>query len=224
MTALEAAGIGQRYGGRTALFPLDLRLERGDRLAVLGANGAGKTTLLRVLATVTRPSSGSLSIFGVDALKDRAAARRRAGYLGHGLGLYPVLTAAENLRFFTALAGAPAAAATRARELVELPAAVDARPVRELSRGMQQRLALARSLLHDPDLWVVDEPDASLDATGGGLLARLMDGRTVVMATHDRDLAAALCARSLTLDAGRVASRRGPGAPGGPFDRLEVVG
>ncbi|MGH7778143.1 MAG: ABC transporter ATP-binding protein, partial [Candidatus Dormibacterales bacterium] len=140
----------------------------------------------------------------LDALRERAAARRRVGYLGHGLGLYPVLTGLENLAFYAALAGLPRGSAEAAWEAAELPRSAARRPVQELSRGMQQRLALSRSLLHDPALWIVDEPDASLDEAGASLLGRLMGTRTVVMATHDRELGAALCGRALLLEAGRA--------------------
>lgn len=186
-----------------ALEPLDLDLEAGERLAVLGPNGAGKTSLLRILATAARPASGQLEIGGLDALRRRQDVRRRVGYLAHQPALYPTLTALENVAFFARLHGLPAVTATRALARCGLGGLAD-RPASELSRGLLQRVALARSLVHDPALWILDEPDASLDADGRDLLAELAAGRTVVLATHDTELAMRLCRRTLPLRDGRV--------------------
>jgi heme ABC exporter ATP-binding subunit CcmA len=202
VTTVLARGVSFRYGADVALHPLGIDLEAGDRLAVLGGNGAGKTTLLRMLATAARPSSGTLHLLGLEAVRDRTRLRARIGYCGHQPGLYGALSALENLRFYCILYGLPRSRAAEALELVGL-AGTD-RPASELSRGMQQRLAIARSVLHDPELWVLDEPDASLDNEGRLLLSRLAGGRTLVLATHDRELAAELCDRTLTLRDGRV--------------------
>ena len=204
--AVEAQRLVQRFGRTTVLFGVDLELDQGARLAVLGDNGAGKTTLLRILATAARPYRGELRLFGLDGLRQRAAVRPRIGWLAHQPGLYPALTALENLEFFATLHSLPAGRATECLELVGL-SGEPARLASELSRGRQQRLAIARSLLHDPELWVVDEPDTSLDADGRRLLARLAEGRTVILATHDRELAGRVCDRSLELRAGRVLER-----------------
>jgi heme ABC exporter ATP-binding subunit CcmA len=185
------------------LGPLDLELEPGGRLAVLGGNGSGKTTLLRLLATAARPAAGSLELLGRDAVRERSELRRRTGYVGHDLGLYPNLSALENLRFFCRLHGLPAARAAEALALLDLEDEAE-RPASELSRGKRLRLALARSLLHDPELWILDEPEAGLDAAGRDLLDRLGAHRTLVVATHDRALAGTLCDRSMTLVDGRV--------------------
>ncbi len=202
MRVVEARGLAQRFGSLEALHSLDLDLEAGERLAVLGDNGAGKTTLLRLLATAARPAAGELCLFGLDGLRDRARLRSRIGFLAHQPGLYPALTAAENLRFFAALYGADKEGVEPL--LAHAGLAGDERLVGELSRGLQQRLALVRSVLHDPQLWILDEPDAGLDAGGGALLERLAEGRTLVLATHDRALARRLCGRSLTLREGRA--------------------
>ena len=201
--AIVARGLSQRFGARQALRALDLELAAGDRLAVLGDNGAGKTTLLRLLATVARPNAGTLQLFGLDAVRQRAALRPRIGYLAHQPGLYPALTALENLEFFCVLHGIDRSTAAEALVRVELTG-VESRPAGELSRGMQQRLGIARSLLHDPELVVLDEPDASLDAAGRSLLGRLLEGRTVVLASHDVGFARATCERSLRLREGRA--------------------
>jgi heme ABC exporter ATP-binding subunit CcmA len=212
VTAVLARGVSLRYGAEVALHPLDIELAAGERLAVLGGNGAGKTTLLRMLATAARPSAGTLELLGLDAVRDRARLRARIGYCGHQPGLYGALSALENLRFYCVLYGLSRSRAVEALELVGL-ARTD-RPAAELSRGMQQRLAVARSVLHDPELWVLDEPDASLDDEGRLLLSGLAAGRTVVLATHDRELAEELCDRTLTLREGRVEQ---------PAKRLEQV-
>jgi heme ABC exporter ATP-binding subunit CcmA len=204
LSAVLGHGVAQRFGARQLLFPLDLEVATGERLAVLGGNGAGKTTLLRMLATAARPASGSLQLLGRDAVRERTELRRRIGYVAHEPGLYPNLSVLENLRFFCSLHGLIRSRADAALQLLGLRPDADRR-AGELSRGRQQRLALARSLLHEPELWILDEPDSSLDATGRELLGALMEGRTVVMATHDGGLAAGLCTRSITLQEGRLA-------------------
>ena len=204
--AVEARGLVQRFGRATVLFGVDVELAAGARMAVLGDNGAGKTTLLRILATAARPLRGELRLFGLDALRRRPEVRPRIGWLAHQPGLYPALTARENLAFFAALYSLPSERADECLELVGL-AAEAGRPAGELSRGRQQRLAIARTLLHEPELWILDEPDTSLDAAGRDLLVRLTEGRSVILATHDRELAARACDSSLELRGGRVLER-----------------
>ena len=198
MRAVEAVGLRQRYGTRTARGPLDLILEAGESLAVLGENGSGKTTLLRLLATAARPSGGELRLLGLDAATQRPELRRRIGYLSDVAGHYPALTALENLEFFCDLHGIHRSRARGTLEVVGLGAAAGKRAA-ELSRGMAQRLGLARAVLHAPELLVLDEPDAGLDEEGREVLARVAAGKTLVMATHDRELAARLCGRALDL-------------------------
>ena len=201
-TVVAARGLVQVFGSRVALGPIDLALAAGERLAVLGDNGAGKTTLLRILATAARPAAGDLDLFGLDASRKRERVRARLGYLGHLPGLYAALTARENLEFFATLHEVDRRRVAEALAATGLEAVAGDR-VERLSRGQLQRLALARTVLHDPELLVLDEPDASLDAAGRTLLRTLMEGRTVVMATHDRILARELCGRGLLLRAGR---------------------
>jgi heme ABC exporter ATP-binding subunit CcmA len=214
MSAIEASGLCQGYGTNPVLHEVHLQVEPGERVAVLGENGAGKTTLLRLLATAARPTAGTLRLLGQDATRARSQLRRRIGYLAHEPGLYPQLTTLENLEFFCSLL---AVGRGRAREMIELVGLQPAArvPAAELSRGMRQRLALGRSLLHEPELWILDEPDASLDEPGRELLAKLARGRTLVMATHDRVLGGSLCTRLLDLRGGRLET---------PLSRLEVVG
>jgi ABC-type multidrug transport system ATPase subunit len=140
---------------------------------------------------------------GLDALKERRRLRARMGYIAHSAGLYPALTAAENLAFFCDLRGADRSRVAEVLDLAGLTLFAG-RKASDLSRGMQQRLAIARAVLHDPLLLVLDEPDASLDTEGAEVLARVMQGRTAVVATHDHALATRLCQRSLVLRKGRV--------------------
>jgi heme ABC exporter ATP-binding subunit CcmA len=202
--AVSARGLVQRFGERLALGPLDLELGSGERIAVLGGNGAGKTSLLRLLATAARPAAGRLELFGLDAARQRDRLRARLGYVGHQPGLHPALTVRETLELFATLHGTGKEGVGEQLDVVGLGRLAGQR-VDRLSRGQQQRLALARAVLHDPELLVLDEPDASLDAEGRGLLGQLVRGRTLVMATHDRALARELCGRGLLLHGGRDA-------------------
>ena len=202
MSFLVANGITHRFGHEVALDSVDLVLDTGEHMAVLGENGAGKTTLLRILGTALRPSEGRLAIGGLDAFRERSRLRHYIGYVAHAPGLYPALSALENLEFFCDLHDVKR---SRAPELVEVVglSQVAHRPAGQLSRGMQQRLAIARSIIHSPKMLVLDEPDASLGSDAAELLTRLMQGRTVVLSTHDHALANRLCPRTLVLRHGR---------------------
>ncbi|MBI2911512.1 MAG: heme ABC exporter ATP-binding protein CcmA [Chloroflexi bacterium] len=173
--ALETHGLGKAFGGRFVLRDLDLRLPWGRRLVVFGANGAGKTTLQRVCATLSRPTRGWLTVAGLDPLKDVAVARRAIGVVAHQTYLYVELTVGENLAYYGRLYGV----ADLQKRIVALLATLgllDRRddPVRLLSRGQQQRLALARALLHEPRLLLLDEPDSGLDQAGFAVLRHLL--------------------------------------------------
>jgi heme exporter protein A len=202
VSAIVAHELTQRFGSEVALDAVDLALDQGEHLAVLGDNGAGKTTLLRILATAARPTSGQLEIFGLDAVRERKALRARIGFVAHAPGLYPALSAVENLEFFCALHDVDRKRVPEALALVGLTD-VARRPAGSLSRGEQQRLAIGRAVLHGPRLLVLDEPDASLDSGGPDLLANVMRDRTVVLATHDHALASRLCQRTVVLRNGR---------------------
>ncbi len=203
MSAIVASSVTQRFGSDLALDAVDLAVDSGEHIAVLGENGAGKTTLLRILATAARPTSGSLEIFGLNALVERRLLRARIGFVAHASGLYPALSASENLEFFRTLHGVDRGRVAEVLDLVGL-GEVAHRPAGKLSRGAQQRLAIARAVLHDPRLLVLDEPDASLDSGGADLLGRVMRGRTAIIATHDHALANRLCQRTLELRRGRA--------------------
>ena len=202
MSVIVGNGLTHWYGHDLALDSVDLVVDGAEHMAVLGDNGAGKTTLLRILATALRPTSGALEIAGLNAFREKRRLRHYLGYVGHALGLYPALTAAENLEFFCDLQDVSRARVDPALEAVGLRAEADRR-ADALSRGMQQRLAIARAILHEPRLLILDEPDASLGADAADLLASVMRDRTVVLATHDHALANRLCPRTLTLRHGR---------------------
>jgi heme exporter protein A len=202
MSILVANGLTHWFGKEVALESIDLVVDAGEHMAVLGENGAGKTTLLRILATAARPTSGRLQIMGLDALAERRRLRRRIGFVAHAPGLYPALTVSENLEFFCTLQDVSRSRVAETLAIVGL-GEVAGRPAGQLSRGMQQRLAIGRAILHDPKLLVLDEPDSSLGSDGAELLAAVMRERTVVLATHDHALANKLCQRTLVLRHGR---------------------
>src|SRR3984893_12430261 len=154
MSTIIGPPLTQRFGAEVALDAVDLAVDAGEHLAVLGENGAGKTTLLRIVATAARPTSGTLQIFGLDAMVERRRLRARIGIVAHAPGLYPALSAAENLAFFCTLQGGDRARVAEVLDLVGL-ADVARRPAGRLSRGAQQRLAIARAVLHDPQLLVL---------------------------------------------------------------------
>ncbi|TMF95212.1 MAG: heme ABC exporter ATP-binding protein CcmA [Chloroflexi bacterium] len=202
MSFVVANGLTHWFGRELVLEGVDLVVDTGEHMAVLGDNGAGKTTLLRVLATALRPTAGRLQIAGLDAFREKRRLRHHVGYLAHAPGLYPALSAVENLEFFCDL---QEVSRTRVEEALDIVAmtSVARRRADQLSRGMQQRLAIARAILHEPRLLVLDEPDASLGEDAAELLTRVMQGKTVIMATHDRALANRLCQRTLELRHGR---------------------
>jgi heme exporter protein A len=185
--ALEVDGLTRLYGEREALAAVSLSLGEGQTLVVLGPNGAGKTTLLRVLATLLRPHAGVVRVLGSSLPGEGWAVRGRIGLLGHEPLLYRELTARENLGYHARLHGV---AGERVEELLgAVGMSARARePVRTLSRGMVQRVAIARTLLHDPPLLLLDEPRANLDPAGAELVEPLIGpscGRTRVVCSHD---------------------------------------
>jgi heme exporter protein A len=203
------------YGERVALRGISVELGPGETLAVLGPNGAGKTTLLRVLATLLRPSAGSVSVLGAELPRQAWRARGRIGYVGHRPLLYRDLSAAENLRFHSRLHGLGPAGIARAAELLErvgMSARVDERAA-NLSAGMAQRVAICRALLHEPELLLLDEPFSHLDPAGAALVEPLIAARpdrARVIVTHDVQAGLARAERVLALSPGGGVVYEGP--------------
>ncbi len=202
--------VSRHYGRQRALSRVSLAAGAGEIVGLLGPNGAGKSTLLGVLATLVAPSRGRVLYGGQSARELGAALRGRLGYLSHDLQLYPELTAGENLDFFARLYGdrEPARRVAAALARARLTDRGDDRVV-GFSRGMRQRLALERALLHEPRLVLLDEPFTGLDERSvGDFVARLRElraaGRIVLLATHDLDIVDGLLDRAVVLRAGRT--------------------
>jgi ABC-type multidrug transport system ATPase subunit len=207
VVAVTCDGLVRRFGERAALDGVDLRVAEGEFVLVTGPNGAGKTTLLRVLATVLRPSAGGVSVGGHELPRAAEKARPLIGYVAHGPLTYPGLTARENLELYAALYGVPADGIGRALDRVGLGAR-GGDLVSEFSRGMGQRLALARACLHGPALLLLDEPTAGLDADGRDLLREVLaePGRTVIVSTHEPGWFGGLATTEVPIRDGRVAA------------------
>jgi len=216
MTVVEAEAVGKAFGRTRVLRDVSLRVDAGEALVLFGQNGAGKSTLLRLCATLYAPTSGVLRLFGSAA--SEPAVRRRIGFVSHQSFLYPDLSAHENLSFYARLYGLPDPDGAAAGWLSRVGLGdAGSRPVRVFSRGMEQRLALARALLHAPELLLFDEPWSALDAAGAGLLSALLrslraEGRTLIVATHDFERGLALADRAVILHGGRVAWEGSRGA------------
>ena len=220
--AIAAESLEKRFGHAVALRDVDLEIPAGASLAVLGPNGAGKTTLLRLMAGLVRPTAGSLRVAGHRAGSRRA--RARVGWIGHATSLYAALTARENLHFAARLHGVSDAAA-RVDELladVGLERAAD-RTAGAFSRGMAQRLSIARGLVHDPEVVLLDEPFTGLDRRAAESLAERLaglrrSGRTLVLVTHDARRAARVADTAIVLADGCVVRRLG----GSGLDPVEL--
>ena len=187
--AIETADLTRRFGRRTAIRNLTFQVHEGECLALFGPNGAGKTTLLRVLAGLLRPTSGSARVAGV-ALPGGSESRAVVGLISHQTMLYAALTALENVEFTARLYGVPdpRAAAMRALDRMRLADRADS-VVRSLSRGMQQRVSIARAIVHEPRVVLLDEPYTGLDESGAGALSEALtslrsSGAALVLVTH----------------------------------------
>ena len=205
---VEAENLQKTFAWVPVLDDVSCCIAAGEIIGIFGPNGAGKTTFLRLLATLLKPSGGTLTLFG--GAPYEPAVRRKLGFLGHESFLYPDLTPRENLTFYG-----------RAYCLTDLPNRIadiltqvglhdwGNTPVRTFSRGMEQRLALARALLHEPDLLLLDEPYTGLDSYGVAILQHALahaktQGKTVMLTTHDFALGLALCDRALIFNRGRL--------------------
>jgi ABC-type multidrug transport system ATPase subunit len=209
--AVTVEEISRTFGRRRALTRVSFRAPAGTILGLLGPNGAGKSTMLAILATLMRPTSGRIRFGPLDPATAGARLRARIGVLGHDLLLYPELTARENLAFFAGLHHLPDPhdAATHALRRAGLADRGDD-PVGSFSRGMRQRVALERALIHGPRAVLLDEPFTGLDdASARALVSRLVElreaGTIVIVATHDLDLAEGLLDQVVFLREGRVA-------------------
>jgi len=213
VAALELEGLARHYGEREALSDVSLSLGAGQTLVVFGGNGAGKTTLLRILATLLRPHAGSARVLGSRLPDEAWAVRGRIGLLGHEPLLYRELTARENLRFHARLHGVAEERVEQLLEIVAMTGRVN-EPLRTLSRGMVQRVAVARAVLHDPELLLLDEPRANLDPAAIELVDPLIgatSGHTRVISSHDPSGGLAEADLVLGLRAGRPALLRAAG-------------
>jgi heme exporter protein A len=206
--SLQATDLVRAFGTRRAVNGVSLTLAPGDCLALFGPNGAGKTTLLRLLGGLLRPTSGSAAIEGI-ALPGDTDVRCRVGIVSHQTMLYDVLTARENVEFAARMYGVPDVRAAADDVLARLGASsfADVR-VRSLSRGMQQRVSVARAIVHAPSVLLADEPFTGLDTAGAAaltaMLAALRDsGATIVIVTHNLDEALALCTVAAIMREGR---------------------
>jgi len=205
--AVALEGVGRAYGERVVLRDVTLALAPGETLAVFGANGAGKTTLLRILAGLLRPHAGRALVLGAALPREGWKVRGRVGLLAHDPLLYRDLTVRENLRFHARLHGVPDARADALVAQVGLAARADD-PVRTLSRGMAQRAAICRAVLHEPELLLLDEPLANLDPGGAIAVAPLIGreaGPARVLISHDAEQGLAEADHVLGLRAGRTA-------------------
>lgn len=209
--AIETKKLTKVFGDRKALDKVSIEVPEGAFLSIFGPNGAGKTTLVRTLATLSRATSGMALVAGFDAKEEPDKVREHIGLISHNPMLYPDLTAMENLMFTARLYGV-VNAEERVRELLRA-VELDHRRfdvVRTFSRGMTQRLSIARALMNDPDVVFLDEPYAGLDPHAveifDGLIEQLRDGRTFIMVSHDLQKGFDVCTHALVLARGRVVS------------------
>jgi len=214
---IEARALVKSFGYRAALAGVDLSVAAGEFVTLLGPNGAGKTTLLRILAALTRPTSGAVRIAGLAPARAGEEVRRRVGFLSHRSLLYEDLTAEQNLRFYARMYDLPDEG-SRVADLLERVGLVARRHdlVHVLSRGMQQRLAIARALLHRPRVLLLDEPYTGLDLSAtqvlnGFLAEQVEQGGAVLLTTHNLERGLAVGGRMLVLARGRLVydERRG---------------
>ncbi len=207
---ITAKKLDKTFGARWALRSVSFQVNQGEIVALVGPNGAGKTTLLRIIATLSRPDDGSVLIGKIPLAEHANAARASIGFVGHQTFMYDDLTAEENLTFYARLydlANIP----TRVREVAQR-VGIENRlgdVTRTLSRGLQQRLTLARMLLHQPAVLLLDEPYTGLDKVAADMLDEIMadakkEGRGILFSTHDLERGLAICDRALILRAGRL--------------------
>lgn len=208
---IETRALSKAFGLQPILKKIDLGIERGEFVALLGANGSGKSTLLRLLCGLSKPTAGAIKIGGWELPKEAAAVRSQIGLVSHKALLYDNLTANENLLFFARVYGLNDIDGRIKRGLERVGLSKRGGDlVRTYSRGMLQRLSIARALLHDPDVLLLDEPYTGLDQDASGTLDALLvqahtDGKTILMVTHELDRAQRLAKRAIILSRGTLA-------------------
>lgn len=227
MIVARTTNLTRDFGTKTAVDSLDLEVRRGEVMALLGHNGAGKTTVVRLMNGVLAPTAGEVSVFGLDPLKAGSEVRRRTGVLTESQSLEERLDARQNLRYYAALYAHPLAETEeRVEQLLDTFGLLEAadRKVGGFSRGMKQRLALARALLHDPEFLFLDEPTAGLDPVAAKQVVGLIGaqsreaGRTVLLCTHNLAEAQQVADRVAVLRAGKLV------AVGTPNDLVAALG
>lgn len=206
--ALKVRDLSKSFGSYLALRGLDLDVEYGESLVIFGPNGAGKTTLIKVLATVMNPSSGDVSVNGMSLKEQPEAIRRRIGVVTHQTYLYNNLTCYENLEFYCRMYDIPKNRINEVVAMVDMNLRLHER-VGTLSRGMQQRVSIARAFLHQPSIMMLDEPETGLDQQATTLLWRLLkgtgdDSRTVIMTTHNLEHGLEHSDRIIILNRGQI--------------------
>jgi heme exporter protein A len=209
--AIEVYKLTKAFGHQVALRGVDLSVDDGEFLTLFGPNGAGKTTLMRIVASLTRPTAGTIRVRGEDLGKAATSLRRHIGLISHNSLLYGDLTPDENLHFFARMYDLPDAAARIDTVLDQVGLTARRRdPVRTFSRGMVQRLAIARAILHDPAIMLLDEPYTGLDLQAADMLRAVLQelaasDRTVILTTHNLEHGLEMCDRAAILNRGKVA-------------------
>jgi len=207
---IQVEALSKAYSYKLALKQVSFEVERQSFVGILGHNGSGKSTLIKLLCGLSKPSQGRITIGGWSIPQELGAVRAQLGLVSHALMLSPTLTARENLRFYGGLYAVPALD-ERMNDLLETVglARFADQPIKTFSRGMQQRLSIARAFLHDPSILLLDEPFTGLDQTASKMLINLLEqaqtqGRTIVMVTHQVELALQYCDRLLVLSRGQL--------------------
>ncbi len=212
MQVIETEALTKRFGGNIAVNEVSLSVEEGEAFALLGPNGAGKTTLIRILSTLLRPSSGKARIMGYDVSSDPEEVKKRIGVVSHNPCLYGKLTSRENLSFYAGLYDASHEVDALLNRMGLLQVADEY--VENLSRGMKQRLAIARAMIHEPPVLLLDEPSVGLDVESRKSFHEMIQdlnshGVTLLLTTHFLEEAAVLCTRGVIMNRGRVVAEVG---------------
>jgi heme exporter protein A len=206
MTILSTQNLSRRFGKRWAYARIDMSLQAGEKLLLIGANGSGKTTLLRSIATLLPPTLGSIKVFGTDPWKDRDFVRRKIGFLSHRTGLYEDLSAIDNLSVFARLMGAPIERKVAEELIQRVGLEIRPEPIKAYSAGMRKRASIALLLLKKPELILMDEPFSALDPSGIDEISELLQNMdaAMILVSHQVERAAKLCQRCILLENGLI--------------------